>query len=127
MLNSVVNGTETERKVQYYSSHDTSIVALQGLMGVSSDAFRSMVKPGSGLALELHQNQTTNLFYLQVCQLLTLNKPYNLFPTEKVILLVNYGWLISVKITKATPIKKMLSQVEDKLIATRQVKTGLVE
>lgn len=65
-VKSVVNGSEKERKLQYYSGHDSTIVALQELLGVSSVG---LVKAGSGLALELHLNQTTDKHYLQVCQL----------------------------------------------------------
>lgn len=68
VLKSVVNGTETERKVQYYSGHDSTIVAMQGLLGIPVDSMVNMVRTGSGLALELHQNQNTSDFYLQVCQ-----------------------------------------------------------
>lgn len=66
VLKSVVNGTETERKVQYYSGHDSTIIAVQGLLGIPVDSMVGLVKPGSGLALELHQNQNTSQFYLQV-------------------------------------------------------------
>lgn len=66
VVKSVVDGSETERKLQYYSGHDSTIVALQELLGVSSVG---LVKAGSGLALELHLNQTTDRHYLQVCQL----------------------------------------------------------
>lgn len=64
-VKSVVNGSEKERKLQYYSGHDSTIVALQELLGVSTVG---LVRAGSGLALELHLNQTTDQHYLQVCQ-----------------------------------------------------------
>lgn len=67
-VKSVVDGSETELKLQYYSGHDSTIVALQELLGVSSVG---LVRAGSGLALELHLNQTTSQYYLQVCQLCT--------------------------------------------------------
>lgn len=66
VMKSVINGSETERKVQYYSGHDCSIVALQLVIGVPKAAIVGMVKPASALILEIHQDAITGQFTVQV-------------------------------------------------------------
>lgn len=65
-MKSVINGTETERKVQYYSGHDSSIVALQLVIGIPRASIMGMIKPASAMIFELHQNSTSGQFTVQV-------------------------------------------------------------
>lgn len=62
-----VNGSLTpNRKMFYYSGHDSSIIALQRVLGVPWESMVGMVRPASALVIELHQNKTTLQYYLQV-------------------------------------------------------------
>lgn len=75
LMKSVINGTQTERKVQYYSGHDSSIVALQRVIGISRTSMMGMIKPASALIVELHQNSTSGLFTVQVRRTVIANTP----------------------------------------------------
>ncbi|KAG8307900.1 hypothetical protein J6590_010337 [Homalodisca vitripennis] len=66
-MGSKVNGTlSPDRKMYYYSGHDTSIVTLQAVLGIPKSDIIGMVKPGSALLFELHQNLTTEEYFVQV-------------------------------------------------------------
>lgn len=54
------------RKLHYYSGHDSSIVTLQVVLGIPSSDVIGLVRPGSALILELHQNTTASDYYVQV-------------------------------------------------------------
>lgn len=67
MLSSKADGTMSpRRRLQYYSGHDSSIVALQVLLGVPPSSLVPIVKPGSALLLELHEHPTTKFHSVQV-------------------------------------------------------------
>lgn len=62
-----INGSLSEqRRVHYYSGYDATIVALQVVLGIPRDLVVDLVRPGSALLLELHQNLITKKFYVQV-------------------------------------------------------------
>lgn len=60
------------RKIHYYSGHDSSIVTLQVVLGIPSSDVIGLVRPGSALILELHQNTTASDYYVQVNTLISL-------------------------------------------------------
>lgn len=62
-----INGSLSEqRRVHYYSGYDATIVALQVVLGIPRDRVIDLVRPGSALLLELHQNLISKQFYVQV-------------------------------------------------------------
>lgn len=56
----------SDRKMYYFSGHDTSIVAIQALLGIPKSSIISVVHPGSALIFELHQNTTDSPYYVEV-------------------------------------------------------------
>lgn len=73
MMNKKRNGSMSEsRKIHYYSGHDSSIVTLQVVLGIPSSDVIGLVRPGSALILELHQNSTASDYYVQVSNLISL-------------------------------------------------------
>lgn len=62
-----INGSlPDQRRVHYYSGYDATIVALQVVLGIPRDLVVDLVRPGSALLLELHQNLISRQFYVQV-------------------------------------------------------------
>ncbi|XP_046661402.1 lysosomal acid phosphatase-like [Homalodisca vitripennis] len=67
VMESKVNGTLTpNRKMYFYSGHDTSIVTLQAVLGIPKSEIIGAVKPGSAMLFELHQNMTTEDYFVEV-------------------------------------------------------------
>uniref|UniRef100_A0A1B6JGN8 acid phosphatase n=1 Tax=Homalodisca liturata TaxID=320908 RepID=A0A1B6JGN8_9HEMI len=67
VMKSVVNGTLTpDRKMYFYSGHDISLVTLQAILGIPQTSMFTLVAPGSGMVLELHQDPNTEEFSVQV-------------------------------------------------------------
>lgn len=55
-----------EREMSYYSAHDFTLLNLQVALGVSNSTIAKIVKTGSALIVELHQNPSTSEYWLQV-------------------------------------------------------------
>uniref|UniRef100_A0A1B6KIU6 2-phosphoxylose phosphatase 1 n=2 Tax=Graphocephala atropunctata TaxID=36148 RepID=A0A1B6KIU6_9HEMI len=67
ILENKVNGTLTpDRKMYFYSGHDTSLITLQLVLGIPQADITSVVKPGSAMIFELHQDLKTNEYSIQV-------------------------------------------------------------
>lgn len=67
----VYGNISSGRKMHYYSSHDSTIVALQALLGIPMSSIIGVVHPGSAMIIELHQNSTDSPFYIEVIFVLT--------------------------------------------------------
>lgn len=66
-MKSKVDGDSlSDRKMYYFSGHDTSIVAIQALLGIPKSSIISVVHPGSALIFELHQDTTDSPYYVEV-------------------------------------------------------------
>uniref|UniRef100_A0A1B6FRS5 acid phosphatase n=1 Tax=Cuerna arida TaxID=1464854 RepID=A0A1B6FRS5_9HEMI len=67
VLESKVNGTlAPDRKMYFYSGHDTSLMSLQLVLGIPLAEITSIVKPGSAIIFELHQDSQSKDYYTQV-------------------------------------------------------------
>ncbi|XP_046670645.1 prostatic acid phosphatase-like [Homalodisca vitripennis] len=65
LMEAKINGSLTpDRRMYYYSGHDYTLLGVQGILGLNSSDAR-VIKPGSALVLELHQNNQTGIFYFQ--------------------------------------------------------------
>lgn len=55
------------RKMILYSGHDMTVRGLQGILGIKR---LNIVKPGSALLFELHQDESDRTYYFQVIKVL---------------------------------------------------------